>query len=229
MDTEIVSKPCSKCGSVEKTKSGRCKPCNRAWMKEWWSKNPTYKKEFAEKHSETKCKKCGAVERNHRGECMACIRTRNKERLASIPEAKAVKSAGDKKWREENKQRKSLLDKSWRENNKERKRQSNIDWEKRNPEKVREGKAVRAHKRREIIRSVGNLSYDIRERLIALQKGKCIYCRCKMVKSELDHIIPLSKGGPNVDSNIQLLCPSCNRSKSAKHPTDFAVEMGFLI
>lgn len=229
MDTGIVSKPCIKCGSTEKTKSGRCRPCNQAWMKEWWEKNPTYKKEFAEKHSETKCKKCGAIERNHRGECMSCIRTRNKERLVKVPGAKEIKDIADKKWREENRERKALNDRMWRENNKQKKRNANIEWEKKNAEKVREGKAIRAHKRREIIRSVGNLSYDIRGRLMSLQKGKCIYCRRKMVKSELDHIIPLSKGGPNVDSNIQLLCPSCNRSKSAKHPTDFANHMGFLI
>ena len=31
---------------------------------------------------------------------------------------------------------------------------------------------------------------------------------------EIDHIVPRSKGGADVDSNLQLLCPTCNGSKS---------------
>ena len=30
---------------------------------------------------------------------------------------------------------------------------------------------------------------------------------------EVDYIVPRSKGGPDVDSNLQLLCPTCNRRK----------------
>ena len=30
---------------------------------------------------------------------------------------------------------------------------------------------------------------------------------------EMDHIRPRSKGGPDIDDNLQLLCPTCNRSK----------------
>ena len=33
---------------------------------------------------------------------------------------------------------------------------------------------------------------------------------------EIDHIIPVSKGGCTVESNLQTLCWKCNRSKSNK-------------
>jgi len=35
-------------------------------------------------------------------------------------------------------------------------------------------------------------------------------------KLEVDHIIPVSKGGKTVDSNLQTLCKECNRGKGAK-------------
>lgn len=31
--------------------------------------------------------------------------------------------------------------------------------------------------------------------------------------AHIDHIVPISKGGPHIDSNFQLLCAHCNLSK----------------
>ena len=54
---------------------------------------------------------------------------------------------------------------------------------------------------------------DVKDKVWNRDNGKCIQCGSNE-NLEFDHIIPLSKGGANTYRNIQLLCESCNRSKS---------------
>lgn len=77
--------------------------------------------------------------------------------------------------------------------------------------------------------ATGSYSRSDVSRIIALQKRTCIYCRKPLAKYHVDHIHPLSKGGSNDYKNIQILCPSCNFKKNAKHPVQFAQESGFLL
>ena len=70
--------------------------------------------------------------------------------------------------------------------------------------------------------------------LFDLQSGKCPYCKAKLHKTKrnsfhVDHVMPLSKGGSNNVSNIQLLCPRCNLSKHNKLPEEYAQRFGMLI
>jgi 5-methylcytosine-specific restriction endonuclease McrA len=64
--------------------------------------------------------------------------------------------------------------------------------------------------------TVGKLSPNIVEKLKLSQLGRCAICFSDLVKYHIDHIVPISKGGPNIDSNVQLTCISCNLKKSNK-------------
>ena len=58
-------------------------------------------------------------------------------------------------------------------------------------------------------------SANIRDILYNKQDGKCEGCRERypLRNLETDHIHPRSKGGADVDENLQLLCGFCNRTK----------------
>ncbi len=62
------------------------------------------------------------------------------------------------------------------------------------------------------------LSPDL-QALLNGQKNKCNQCGCGLIKKELDHYIPLSKGGQHRLSNLQWLCSDCNQTKKAILPS----------
>jgi 5-methylcytosine-specific restriction endonuclease McrA len=76
----------------------------------------------------------------------------------------------------------------------------------------------------------GRLSSDIVRRLLELQEGKCVSCKLPLgVNYHIDHIIPLVRGGLNIDSNVQLLHSTCNLQKGGKDPILYMQELGYLL
>lgn len=69
-------------------------------------------------------------------------------------------------------------------------------------------------------RTINKGTWNIRQRkLIKSQKGCCPYCKTPFLIDsvvEVDHIIPSSKGGKDVYSNLQLLHKHCHISKTRK-------------
>jgi hypothetical protein len=59
------------------------------------------------------------------------------------------------------------------------------------------------------------ISDEVRLEVWKRDEGMCVMCSSQEW-IEYDHIIPFSKGGSNTARNIQLLCESCNRTKSAE-------------
>ena len=55
----------------------------------------------------------------------------------------------------------------------------------------------------------------VRAEVLLRDGARCRRCRTA-VNLEVDHIIPVSKGGKTEDSNLQTLCRRCNRRKWKK-------------
>lgn len=53
--------------------------------------------------------------------------------------------------------------------------------------------------------------------LYSQQNGLCYYCREELYgQYDVDHVIPLSRGGSNGVDNLVIACAFCNRSKGNK-------------
>lgn len=129
-------------------------------------------------------------------------------------------NAESKIWRENNKDKVFDSAKAWREANAEKRAKANKEWYEANPWKYSEYR--RKRRALNLISEGSHSAADVRS-IFESQSGLCATCETKLFKSgknrfHVDHIYPLARGGSNDRYNIQCLCPSCNRKKSAKDP-----------
>lgn len=114
----------------------------------------------------------------------------------------------------------------WRTKNPDKASIAARKWAKANPDLAREYKRNSDAKRRSA--DGRHTAADIAA-LHRLQKGKCAACRSPLDAFHVDHIVAIARGGTNDRINLQLLCPTCNLQKGAKHPVDFMQSKGFLL
>ncbi len=173
-----------------------------------------------------KCKKCGAAFSPPR--CKVCRKAQLKTYYDNNREKILARSA---KWDSEHPDKARDRVRKYSKNNKEKELQRAARYRRENRGAVLESQRIAAHNRRAIIRgSEGKLSKGLSAKLLVLQKNKCVCCRRSLEYGyHQDHIVPLAMKGPNEDGNIQLLCPTCNLSKKAKHPVEFMQSRGFLL
>lgn len=58
---------------------------------------------------------------------------------------------------------------------------------------------------------------DLKNRLYSNQLGRCAACeqRYSLSALQMDHVVPVARGGSDGPDNFQLLCGRCNRLKGA--------------
>lgn len=134
------------------------------------------------------------------------------------------------KWREANRDIARAANRKWRAENPESAKAAAEKWASHNPEKI---KATKANRRTRELEAVGEFTASDIKTLFRRQRGRCAYhdhCGASIKGGyHVDHITPLARGGTNWPKNLQLTCANCNNRKHAKHPIDFAQELGRLL
>lgn len=71
-------------------------------------------------------------------------------------------------------------------------------------------------------RAEGQHTRDDVRRQYETQQGRCWWCSTTLNNIyDVDHLIPLARGGSNAAENIVCACVSCNRSRAAKLPHEW--------
>lgn len=131
-----------------------------------------------------------------------------------------------------NKEYKNHVSRIWYNNNKDKANIRRKNWDVNNPEKValkrknyakynKEKLANKNHLRR--AKLLGNGIFKINKKeLLKMYNSNCFYCGSNKF-IQLDHIIPISRGGRHSIGNLLPACRKCNASKNNK----FIVEWKF--
>jgi 5-methylcytosine-specific restriction endonuclease McrA len=132
-------------------------------------------------------------------------------------------------WARAHPERKRQIRQKWVVNNKEKMRAMRKAWKLANPEAVRASRRavkkrypeanrsyVQARNARKRNLTVFPISAEKLRQRIAYFGGRCWMCGAEA--DSLDHVKPLSKGGPHVLSNLRPACRLCNSRKHARWP-----------
>lgn len=203
------SKPCSKCGVTQPlenfrinhaAKDGRqsaCKPCQR-------------------KVYEARAEHYKAKARAYRAEHLEEIREKQRDYFRSRAEWNR-KRVNDWYWSNIDRARKTRREVY--SSNPERWIAETKKWKQANRERANRSDNQSIHRRRARMRVNG--VFDIRPIEIArLYRQACAYCGSKE-SIQLDHVIPIARGGTHSIGNLISACSSCNASKGSLTITEW--------
>lgn len=163
------------------------------------------------------CVRCNCESVRYKdGRCVACTLSRH---AAWAKNNRDTTNQISRKWNELNRHTKRELNSTYRAAKNEEIKQKRKTQRLLDPSLERVKSATRKALK---LGNGGILSKNIVQLLLEQQQGLCACCQIPLNGSfHLDHIMPLSLGGRNEDSNTQLLLPRCNLQKFNSPPEKF--------
>jgi 5-methylcytosine-specific restriction endonuclease McrA len=215
-----------------------CKACACARVRAWRERNADRDKEIQRNNRERRrAKGVRHIAASHGSKrCPICTLeidvsgfNRNaKERDGLQWCCRSCERINNQLWRDRNRDRVRALHRAWCYRNKDKELQRKARYRDLNRDKLREKhrqySRINALRQRERVMrrnalkkrsSVGPVNY---QRIWERDQGHCYICdqRVETQDCHYDHIIPLSKGGPHIESNIAVTHSWCNYRKGSR-------------
>lgn len=198
--------------------------------------------------SGSRCRRMGHLSQRFTstGNCVTCVAIAVAAHAKAHPEqglarTKRYQEAHPERplaYRTANREKINQRGKEWKQANPDKVRANTRKWHAANPHVVKEWRrknpeAWRAQvqtRHARMANAEGRHTADELSALLRQQNWRCGYCQKSIRKKyTVDHIQPLSRGGTNWITNIQLLCQSCNSAKQDTDPIEYARRIGLLI
>ena len=224
-DIHCTTRFCSTCQTeTTRNANGRCKPCKRAYNAARYGADAETMRATSAAYRDANREKVRTDKAAYYAANVAVIRVgRAAYRAANLEIIRTANAA----YRAANLEIIRTANAAYYAANQKNRKAYNTAYSTANPEVRRIGFHNYEAKKRA---NGGTLSKGLSDKLFKLQQGKCPCCNEPLGENyHLDHSMPLRLGGPNVDSNMQLLRQVCNLQKSAQHPIDFMQRRGFLL
>ena len=209
----------------------RTRENQRKWKKNNPDKVKANAKRYRTKNAEKIAKKNREYERNHakrRSEWAKEWRKKNPERAkANARRTRENNRDATNARNNEYMKNRYLTDPEYRETAKKKAREDGPVWRQNNKDKTR---VHGLNRRARLVNAEGSHTPEDVEAIHMAQGYVCAICGTDTkYANHVDHKTPLSRGGSNWPSNLQILCPTCNVSKWKRTEEEYAEWLSKLV
>lgn len=213
--------------------SALCKPCNVERVREWREKNPEKKKAQSrieyQRNSELIKRRSADWYSNNREKAAETSRKyRMKNRFIILrkkreyyEQNKTEHSVRTRAYYQNHKSEIDVYKREWYDSRKEQISSRGKIYRIEHKDEIRAAKSNAKHARRARLQ-LGK-SYLVPRKLIEdLYSQPCAYCGVYLDgQMQIDHVVPISRGGSHKIGNLISACPTCNMSKGSKTITEW--------
>lgn len=131
---------------------------------------------------------------------------------------KQCATSATRDWQVRNKDKVQKIADNWNERNPGLNYERTKLWRKNNPEQTKAHNALRRSRRKKAL--ISDLTPEDWIQILHDSNGKCFYCGDERIL-QIEHKIPLSRGGNHTKENIVAACAPCNYRKGTKTSEEF--------